>query len=123
MNYYTLSLTYQDVILLPEVYLNKAIVFTATAARTFEAVVNNATLSNVQRFHYFIALLKNEAKDLISNLQITSENFLVAWQLVTQRYNNTRLIAMMYAKHLCQMSQVKKGDASSLRQLTMCQAT
>jgi len=54
---------------------------------------------------------------LISNLQITNENFLVAWQLVTQQYNNKRLIAMMHAKHLCQMPQVRKGDASSLRQL------
>jgi len=51
---------------------------------TFEAlIVNNTALSNVQKFHYLIASLKNEAKDLISNLQITNENFLVAWQLVT----------------------------------------
>jgi hypothetical protein len=77
---------------------------------TFEAlVVNNATLSNVQRFHCIIASLKNEAKDLISNLQITNENFLVAWQLVTQRYNNTRLIAMMHSKNLCQMPPSQKG--------------
>jgi len=35
---------------------------------TFEAlVVNNDTLLNVQRFHYLIASLKNEAKGLISN--------------------------------------------------------
>jgi len=54
---------------------------------------------------------------LINNLQITNENFLVAWQLVTQRYNNKRLIAMMHAKHLCQMPQVRKGDTSSLCQL------
>jgi len=40
---------------------------------TFEAlVVNNTTLSNVQRFHYVIASLKKEAKELISNLQITN---------------------------------------------------
>ena len=85
---------------------------------TFEAlIVNNSTLSNVQKFHYLIASLRNEAKDVISNLKITNENFLVAWQLVTQRYNNKRLIAMMHAKHLCQMPQAKKGDASSLRQL------
>jgi len=46
---------------------------------TFEAlVVNNATLSNVQRFHYLIASLKNEAKDLISNLPITNEILFVA---------------------------------------------
>ena len=50
---------------------------------TFEAlIVNNPALSNVQKFHYLIASLKNEDKDLISNLQITNENFLVAWQLV-----------------------------------------
>jgi len=49
---------------------------------------------------------------MISNLHITNETFLVAWQLVTQRYNNKRLIAMMHAKHLCQMPQVKKEDAS-----------
>jgi len=85
---------------------------------TFEAlIVNNPALLNVQKFHYFIASLKNEAKDLISNLQITNENFLVAWQLVTQRYNNKQLIAMMHAKHLCHLPQVKKGDASSIRQL------
>jgi len=85
---------------------------------TFEALIlKNTTLSNVQMFHYLIASLKNEAKDLISKLQITNENFLVAWQLVTQRYNNELLIAMMHAKHLCQMPQVRNGDESSLRQL------
>jgi hypothetical protein len=85
---------------------------------TFEAlIVNNTTLSNVQKFHYFIASLNNEAKDLIANLQITNETFLVAWQLVTQRYNNKRLIAIMHAKHLCQMPSAKQGDAASLRQL------
>jgi hypothetical protein len=62
--------------------------------------------------------LKNEARDLVRNLQITNDFFIVAWQLVTHRYNNKRLIAMMHAKHLCQMPQVKKGDASFLRQLT-----
>ena len=47
---------------------------------TFQAlIVNNSTLSNVQKFHYLIASLRNEAKDVISNLKITNENFLVAW--------------------------------------------
>jgi len=33
----------------------------------------------------------------VSNLEIRNEIFIVAWQLVTQGYNNTRLIAMMDA--------------------------
>jgi hypothetical protein len=58
---------------------------------TLEAlIVNNATITNVKKSHYVIASLKKEAKDLVSNLQITNENFAVAWQLVTQRYNNKR---------------------------------
>ena len=66
---------------------------------TFEALtVNNTALSNVQNFHYLIASFQNETKDLISNLQINNENFLFAWQLVTQRYNNKRLIAMMHVQ-------------------------
>jgi hypothetical protein len=80
-------------------------------------VVNNATLSNVQKFHYLIASLQDEANGLISNLQITNENFLVAWHLLTQRYNNIRVISMMHAKNLCQIPHVKKGDALSLRRL------
>jgi hypothetical protein len=77
----------------------------------------------VQKCYYLIASLKNDAKNLIGKLQITNENFLVARQLVIQRYNNKSLTAIMHAKHLCQMPKVKKGDASSLRQLTMCQVT
>ena len=85
---------------------------------TFEAlIVNNTTLSNVQKLHCLIASLKNEVKDLINNLQITNENFLVSWQLVTQRYCNKRLIVMMQSKYLCQRQQIRKRDASSLRQL------
>ena len=61
--------------------------------------MTNTALSSVQKFHYLIASLQNEAKDL------------------TQRYNNKRLIVMMREKLLCQMPPVKKGDASSLRQL------
>jgi len=33
------------------------------------------------------------------------------------RYNSIKLIAMKHVRHLCQMPQIKKGDASSLRSL------
>jgi len=59
----------------------------------------------------------NEAKDLNNKLQITNENFLIVWKIITQRYNNKQLIVMMHANHLCHLPNVRKGDASSLRQL------
>jgi len=76
---------------------------------TFEAlIVTNNALSNIQKFHYLTASLKGDAKGVINNLQITNENFSVAWKLVTQRYNKQRLISMMHAKNLCCLPAVKK---------------
>jgi len=68
---------------------------------TFDVlIVTNNALSNVQKFHYLTASLKGKAKGVISNLQITNENFSVAWKLVTHRYNSQRLISIMHAKNL-----------------------
>jgi hypothetical protein len=68
---------------------------------TFEAlIVKNKSLSNVQKFHYLTSSRKDEAKTLVANLHITNDNFVVAWSLVTQRYNNIKLIAMKHVKHL-----------------------
>jgi len=85
---------------------------------TFDSlIIQNNTLLNVQKFHYLISSLKGEAKHLISNLQITNDNFMVAWDLVTQRYNNIKLIAMTHVKQLLQLPHVKRNDATSLRHL------
>jgi len=74
-------------------------------------------LSNVQRFHYLIASLKGEPRQLIANLATTNHNFSIAWNLIVERYNNIKLIAMTHVGLLMEMPQVKKGDAASLRHL------
>jgi hypothetical protein len=85
---------------------------------TFQSlIIDNSHLSNIQRYHYLISSLKDEAKQLIANLQITSDNFTVAWNLICNRYQNQRIIAMAHAKHLCNIPHMKKGDCSSMRQL------
>ena len=85
---------------------------------TFDSlIIQNTTLSNVQKFHYLISSLKEEAKALIGNLPITNENFTVAWELVTHRYNNVKLIAMTHVKQLLQLPTSKRNDASSMRHL------
>jgi hypothetical protein len=85
---------------------------------TFDSLVNkNQTLSNVQEVHYLIASLKSEAKNLIANLPITHDNFLIAWELITQRCNNIKLITITHVKQLLQLPQVKRNDAATLRHL------
>jgi hypothetical protein len=79
--------------------------------------VHNTVLSNVQKFHYLLASLKGEGIQLITKLSITNDNFAVAWNLVTDPYNNIKLIAMKHVSEILQMPQTKKRDAISLRQL------
>jgi hypothetical protein len=58
---------------------------------TFQAlIVDNKQLSDIQRYHYLISSLQGEAKSLIQNLPVTTENFHVSWQLVTDRYSNKK---------------------------------
>jgi hypothetical protein len=68
-------------------------------------IVHNTALSNVKKFHYLLAALKGEAKQLITNLSITNDNFAIAWKLVTDRYNNIKLIGMKHVSELLQMPQ------------------
>jgi len=85
---------------------------------TFDSlIIQNKMLSNVQKYQYLLSSLKGEARQLIANLQISHDNFVVAWNLVTQRYNNTKLLAMTHVKQLLQLPQVKKNDSTSLRHL------
>src|SRR5215472_15024419 len=76
---------------------------------TFESLIaQNTALSNIQKFHYLITALKGEPKQLIANLAITSDNFDVAWKLITGRYNNKKLIAMQHINHLMHVPQAKR---------------
>jgi len=53
-------------------------------------VINNQALDDVQKFHYLLSFVTNEAHQLIQNLPVTRQNFHVAWNLLCDRYNNER---------------------------------
>ena len=63
-----------------------------------------------------LSSLKGEANTVIQNLAIRNK-FQMAWQLVTQRYSNVKLIAMTHVKQLFQIQHVSQNNASSLRHL------
>jgi len=80
---------------------------------TFDSLIIQNKMSNVQKFQYLLSSLKGEARQLIANLQISHDNFVVAWDLVTQRYNNTKLIAMTHVKQLLQLPQEERLHISA----------
>ena len=60
---------------------------------SFEApIYKSPSLQDVDKFNYLKGLLKNEAKDLISGLEITGNNYEVAVDLLKERYDRKELM-------------------------------
>lgn len=61
---------------------------------------NNSALSEIERFHYLKASLIEDAAKLIENVEITQQNYNIAWQSIVNRYENTKQIIKNYARAL-----------------------
>jgi len=72
---------------------------------------------NVKKFHYLLSSVTNESHQLIQNLQVTQQNFHVAWNLLCDRYNNEHLIAAANVKPLFSLPVINKESATELRAL------
>lgn len=81
---------------------------------------NNNGLSTVQKFHYLKSSLKKDAESLVQSLEITNDNYSVAWDLLKNRYENKKLIIRKHVQAIFEIPKVTKESASSLRNLLDC---
>ena len=51
-----------------------------------------ATISDAVKLHYLLSCLSGEARSMVSHLQLTNENFTVAMDILTRRYENRRVL-------------------------------
>lgn len=85
---------------------------------TFESLIHkNTNIDNIQKFHYLRASLQDEASQIIKSLELSSDNYRVAWELITDRYNNTRQLISNHVHALFNITTIQKESAASLRQL------
>ncbi|XP_045781190.1 uncharacterized protein LOC123878141 [Maniola jurtina] len=78
---------------------------------------SNNNLGNINKFHYLRAALKGSALTVIKNLEFTSKNYEVAWQLLSSRYDNERLLVNIHVNSLLNFSTMTKESGKSLRNL------
>ncbi|XP_018404139.1 PREDICTED: uncharacterized protein LOC108780820 [Cyphomyrmex costatus] len=84
----------------------------------FSSVIhNNATLSNIQKFQYLRASLTGEASNIINALEMTDGNYTVAWTLLSERYDNKRVIVENHVQALVEMPRMTKESAKELRKI------
>ncbi|KAL6418020.1 hypothetical protein ACFW04_011103 [Cataglyphis niger] len=73
--------------------------------------------ANVEKLHYLKACLKGEAELLIRSLPTTGENFDRAWKVLTDYYENKRLLVRSYLAKFLSIPRVKGKSSAELRNL------
>ncbi|KAL6417645.1 hypothetical protein ACFW04_012598 [Cataglyphis niger] len=77
----------------------------------------DVSAANVEKLHYLKACLKREAELLIRSLPTTCENFDRAWKVLTDYYENKRLLVRSYIARFLNIQWVKGESSTELRNL------
>ncbi|KAL6417418.1 hypothetical protein ACFW04_012760 [Cataglyphis niger] len=77
----------------------------------------DVSAANVEKLHYLKACLKGEAELLIRSLPTTGENFDRAWKVLTDYYENKRLLVRSYIARFLNIQWVKGESSTELRNL------
>ncbi|XP_055715183.1 uncharacterized protein LOC129809402 [Phlebotomus papatasi] len=85
--------------------------------RFVSTVINESSLSNVQKLHYLKGALTGEAASVLENLEVTEDNFEAAWDLLNTRFNKRKNIIMEYVKNFHSVSPVSTATNSNVRKL------
>nr|XP_029708334.1 uncharacterized protein LOC109416695 [Aedes albopictus] len=78
---------------------------------------SNPQLTMVQKLHYLRASVIGEAARMIAPLDLTANNYLVAWNLLKERYENKHMLVKRHMAGLLLISPLKKESATGLLDL------
>ncbi|XP_052755676.1 uncharacterized protein LOC128201782 [Galleria mellonella] len=81
-------------------------------------VHNSDEISDIQKFHYLKSSLKGSAELVIDSLEFSASNYVVAWELLLNRYNNSSLLVHNHVKALFTIQKLSKESPHALRKLT-----
>lgn len=80
-------------------------------------IEKNSQINNVEKFYYLKSSLQGEAAQIISSLAATEDNYVTAWSLLQERYENKKAIIHSHIKCIFELNQVKDDSHVSLRKL------
>ncbi|KAJ8985452.1 hypothetical protein NQ317_017084 [Molorchus minor] len=84
----------------------------------FNALINdNVALTKIQKFYYLRSSLRKEALQIIESLQVSAENYDIAWKLLNERFEQKSLIIHSHVKAIFDYPCLTKENHSELRKL------
>lgn len=84
----------------------------------FVAMIHgNHSISSIEKFYYLSSSLVGNAKNLISNISPSGDNYKIAFDLLCERYKNPKLIIQSHVKNIFDLKSLTKETAGDLRSL------
>ncbi|XP_055590823.1 uncharacterized protein LOC129742906 [Uranotaenia lowii] len=83
----------------------------------FSLIHNNERLSDIDKFTYLRSAISGEALQEISSIELSSDNYQVACNMLEKRYENKKLIVKAYLDALFGIEPLKKESGEALNRL------
>lgn len=75
----------------------------------FKSLVDDdRTLSDIHKLYYLKGCLQDDATQVLSSIELSSENYKVAWDLLKERYDNRKIIRQTHVKAILNLSTISK---------------
>ncbi|XP_058827738.1 uncharacterized protein LOC131687658 [Topomyia yanbarensis] len=85
---------------------------------TFRSLIdNNNQLTDVDKFTYLRSSLSGDALQEVSSLELSADNYSVAWKALVRRYENKKLIVKAHLDALFSLETLKKESYDGINQL------
>ena len=85
---------------------------------TFKSLIHSdPNLDTIRKFHYLKSCLVGEASNIIQSIPVIGNNYLDAWNLITERYNNKKLLINFHLKGLIEQPSIKNENHIDLHNL------
>lgn len=85
---------------------------------TFISLIHaSPSIDSINKFHYLRASLKGQAAEVIKNIDFKADHYQLAWDLLCDRYNNSRLLVDKHLQALFDIEPVTTESSVALRNL------
>ncbi|XP_029162359.1 uncharacterized protein LOC114933935 [Nylanderia fulva] len=83
-------------------------------ADTFKTLIHDSDLSGVQKHQYFVGSLSGPAARIIESIEISEQNYIIAWELLRKRYEDDRAIRKRHIQCLFELPRVHRESAGAI---------
>lgn len=91
---------------------------------TFQSVIHDSVhISTIEKFHYLKSSVSGEALSLIQTIEVSIDNYEIAWALLKERFTNKKLLIKKHIQSLFDLVTVQKESSSCLRKLLISTTT